>query len=277
MSIAGGLHLALARIGAVGGEAVQIFTKNQRQWRVPALGAEECRLFNEARQAWGGQHLAAHTSYLINLASANPVTAEKSIAALTEELNRCQVLAIPWLVMHPGSHGGDGAARGLARLVDNLDAAWRDAQAPAVQLLLETTAGQGTALGAAFEELAEILARSAFSERLGVCFDTAHVFAAGYDLRGPAAYEATMACFERLVGLKRLRLFHLNDSLRELGSRVDRHAHIGQGEIGVAAFGRLLNDHRFAEHPMILETPKAEDLREDVENLTLLRGLLAGA
>ena len=274
MSIAGGLHQAFARISAVQGEALQIFIKNQRQWRSPAIEPEAGRLFTKAWQQWGGRHVAAHASYLINLASTNSATAEKSITGLAEELNGCQNLGIPWLIMHPGSHGGMGPQKGLQRLGTNLDAAFKRAEkTTSVQLLLETTAGQGTALGAIFEELAVILSTSRFSDRLGVCFDTAHTFAAGYDLRTPTAYEITMQRFDRIIGLERIKFFHLNDSKRELGSRVDRHEHIGKGQIGTDGFGLLLNDPRFSEHPMILETPKDETLAEDRENLAILRAL----
>ncbi|MDH4322472.1 MAG: deoxyribonuclease IV [Desulfobulbaceae bacterium] len=174
--------------------------------------------------------------------------------------------------MHPGSHLGEGVEEGLARFSRNLDAVLANSDA-GVMVLLETTAGQGTNLGSRFEELAAIIGQSRHPDRLGVCFDTCHAFAAGYDLRTPAGYAAVFEDFDRRIGLDRLRFFHLNDSVKGLGSRVDRHAHIGQGEIGSEGFRLLLNDPRFASHPMTLETPKADDLAEDITNLALLRSL----
>ncbi len=275
MSVAGGLHLAFARLRAVGGEALQIFTRNQRQWRAKPIEPEERRLFLEAWEESGRPPVAAHGSYLINLASPAAEVAEKSMLALADELRRCQLLAIPWLVLHPGAHLGSGVEAGLARVAENLDRALRQADgAGEVLVLLETTAGQGSSLGATFAELAAIIAQSRHPERLGVCFDTCHAFAAGYDLRSAAAYAATMREFASHLGLDRLRFFHLNDSLQDWGARVDRHAHIGAGRIGLEGFRCLLTDPRFASHPMTLETPKGEDLREDRENLALLRGLL---
>ncbi|MGV1100678.1 deoxyribonuclease IV [Thiovibrio sp. JS02] len=276
MSVAGGLHLAFARIREVGGEALQIFTRNQRQWRARPIAPEERRLFLEAWKQCGPLPVASHDSYLINLASPQEETAQKSMAALGDELRRCAALAIPYLVMHPGAHLGSGAEAGISRVAANLDTVFRKAvEADEVMVLLETTAGQGSSLGATFAELAAIIGQSRHADRLGVCFDTCHVFAAGYDLRNAAAYEKTMAEFESQVGLGRLKFFHLNDSLQMLGGRVDRHTHIGAGQIGREGFRLLLNDPRFRNHPMTLETPKGEDLREDKENLALLRGLIA--
>lgn len=276
MSISGGLRLAFERLAAIRGESLQIFTANQRQWQPKLADEQEIRLFREIRQAAVNIPVASHGSYLINLASPKPEAEEKSIAALAEELRRCAILGIEYLVMHPGSHLGEGVEAGISRFTANLDRAFEESGvAREVTILLETTAGQGTSLGADFSELAGIIADSAFSDQLGVCFDTCHVFAAGYDLRTPEAYEQTMAEFERLIGLERLKFFHLNDSKKELGSRVDRHEHIGNGHIGNGGFRLLINDPRFADHPMILETPKSDDLHEDKENLQLLRSLLA--
>ncbi len=276
MSISGGLALAFDRLATVEGEALQIFTANQRQWQPKLADEQEVRLFRERRAAAGDIPVASHDSYLINLASPKTETAEKSRAALTKELRRCAALGVEYVVMHPGSHLGQGIAAGISRFTANLDRSLEASEVGnEVMVLLETTAGQGTSLGASFNELAEIIAGSAFSDQLGVCFDTCHVFAAGYDLRTPAAYEQTMAEFERVIGLERLRFFHLNDSKKELGSRVDRHDHPGRGRIGVEGFRLLVNDPRFTDHPMVLETPKSEDLHEDRENLRLLRSLLA--
>ena len=276
-SIAGGLHRAFDRIRAVGGESLQIFTANQRQWRVKPPAAEDIRLFAEKWQACGQMPVASHGSYLINLAAADPVAAAKSIAAFADELGRCLQLGLGFVVLHPGSHLGAGVEAGLEAVARNLDQALEQAGVPATGLnvLLETTAGMGTALGSRFAELGWLLGRSRFAHNLGVCIDTCHIFAAGYDLRDAAAYERTMDELEREVGLARVHFVHLNDSKKGLGSRVDRHEHIGRGEIGDEGFRLLLNDPRFARHPMTLETPKGDDLAEDRENLARLRELLA--
>ena len=276
-SIAGGLHRAFDRIRAVGGESLQIFTANQRQWRVKPPTAEDIRLFAEKWQACGQMPVASHGSYLINLAAADPVAAAKSIAAFADELGRCLQLGLGFVVLHPGSHLGAGVEAGLEAVARNLDQALEQAGVPAtgLKVLLETTAGMGTALGSRFAELGWLLGRSRYAHNLGVCIDTCHIFAAGYDLRDPAAYERTMDELEREVGLARVHFVHLNDSKKGLGSRVDRHEHIGRGEIGDEGFRLLLNDPRFARHPMTLETPKGDDLAEDRDNLARLRGLLA--
>ncbi len=273
-SVAGGLHLAFDKITEVGGCALQIFTRNQRQWQPKDLTDAEIRDFRKAWQSHPGMPLASHASYLINLASAKAELVQKSITAFVAELQRCTLLDIPMVVMHPGSHGGDGVDAGIARLIGNLDCALELADSN-VTLLLETTAGQGTGLGSSFEELAAIIENSRYPEKLGVCIDTCHIFAAGYDIRDAQSYQKTMEEFERLVGIERIRFFHLNDSKKGLGSRVDRHEHIGQGAIGIEGFRCLLNDPRFASHPMTIETHKGKDLQEDRDNLATLRGLLA--
>jgi len=219
----------------------------------------------------------AHDSYLINMCSGNPVLWKRSVDAMAEEMERCDALGIPALVAHPGAHGGDGEEAGLERLVRALDLLAERLPHARVRILLETTAGQGTALGHRFEHLRHVLERVRRPERVGVCLDTCHVFAAGYDLRTAAAYAQTLAEFDRVVGLARLGAVHLNDSKKDLGSRVDRHEHIGKGCLGLEAFRCLLNDPRLRGLPMVLETPKGDDLREDVENLERLRALLPGA
>lgn len=275
MSVAGGLEKAFTRLGKVGGEALQIFTRNQRQWRAAPVSREEAARFRGAWQEAGQPPVASHGSYLVNLASNKAEAVAKSRAALTEELERCAVLGIPFLVIHPGSHLGDGVEAGIVRLAANLDAVLAASiGTETVTVLLETTAGQGSGLGASFAELAAIIDRSRHDHRLGICYDTCHAFAAGYDIRTPAAYRKTFDEFDRLLGLDRLKFFHLNDSLKGLGSRVDRHTHIGQGAIGRQGFRLLLNDPCFASHPMTLETPKGDDLAEDIENLAVLRALL---
>ncbi|MDO9041633.1 MAG: deoxyribonuclease IV [Desulfocapsaceae bacterium] len=290
-SVAGGLHLAFDRLHQVGGEALQIFTRNQRQWHPQPLTQEEIDLFQTARQqnnnppvgrslsvhgaidTWASMPVASHASYLINLASGKQELVEKSIAAFGAEIHRCEQLGIPFVIIHPGSHGGDGVEEGVARFTRALDLALEETGA-GVTVLLETTAGQGTSLGSRFEELAFVLEHSGYPQRLGVCVDTCHIFAAGYDIGTRPAYTQTMAEFDRLVGIERIKFFHLNDSKQQLASRVDRHEHIGQGAIGLDGFRSLLNDPRFTDHPMTLETPKGDDLQEDRDNLLTLHGLI---
>jgi deoxyribonuclease IV len=275
MSIAGGRHLAFERIRAVRGQAMQIFTANQRQWRLPAVTPEGVAAFQDAWRKSGRMPVAAHDSYLINLAAVDRIIERKSVEAFAEEIRRAAALGISFLVAHPGAHMGLGVEEGLRRFARNLDRAFSLAKEQDVRILIETTAAQGSSLGGTFEEIAFILHESGLGDCLGVCFDTCHVFAAGYDLRTPEAYEQTMDRFQRVVGLDRIRFFHINDSKRELGAHVDRHEHIGKGQIGREAFRLLLNDPRFASHPMVLETPKGKEMREDRINLRLLRSLLA--
>ncbi|MBW2096560.1 MAG: deoxyribonuclease IV [Deltaproteobacteria bacterium] len=275
MSVAGGLAKAFDRARRVDAEALQIFTRNQRQWAVPPLSDDQVAAFIAAREAWGNQPVAAHGSYLINLANPQREAAIRSIEALCDEITRCARLRIPSLIIHPGSHMGSGVRAGLSAITTNLDEAVEKAACRDVTILLETTAGQGTGLGNRFEEIAHVLEHSRFGVRLGVCFDTCHAFAAGYDIRTPETYEKTFQEFDSSIGLERLRFFHLNDSRHGLGSRLDRHEHIGKGKIGRAGFSLLVNDPRFRDHPMVLETPKGKDLREDKQNLRLLRSLVA--
>ena len=275
MSTTGGLHKAFERMEQVKGKALQIFTKNQRQWITKEITEKEAGKFRRCWEESGKPPIAAHDSYLINLASDKPEIEEKSVSAMAHEIKRVKILGIPFLVMHPGSHTGAGVEKGLARVVKNLDHAINLAKAPeGVTILIETTAGQGTGLGADFSEIAYILDNSTHSNRLGVCFDTCHVFAAGYDIRTPETYEETFSEFDRIIGLDRLKFFHLNDSKNDLGSRVDRHEHIGKGSIGLPGFRLLLNDSRFADHPMVLETPKKNDPEDDIKNLAVLRKLI---
>jgi deoxyribonuclease IV len=273
-SVAGGLHLAFARIESVGGEALQIFTRNQRQWNPAELAAEEIELFKRAHEKSGGMPVASHASYLVNLATGKKELLDKSVHNLALELTRCAQLGVPYVVLHPGSHGGDGVELGLKRFTEGLDRTIKQSGVTTVQVLVETTAGQGTGLGSSFAELAYILEHSKFPELLGVCVDTCHAFSAGYELRTEAGYKETIDGLKSTVGLDKIRFFHLNDSKKELGSRVDRHEHIGKGAIGLSGFKNLLNDSRFAGLPMTLETPKSDSLAEDRENLHVLRLLL---
>lgn len=272
-SAAGGLFKAFDRIEQVNGEALQIFTKNQRQWNPPPLTKKEIEQFTNRWHSAGSIEVASHGSYLVNLATGKEELLKKSIQSFTAELDRCHKLRIPYAVLHPGSHGGDGIDSGIKRFVHGLDVVFEQSH-PDTMVLLETMAGQGTGIGSRFEELGSILEQSKFSERIGVCLDTCHIFAAGYDIRSAESYEQTMSEFDHHVGLDRIRFFHLNDSKKELGSRVDRHEHIGHGCIGLDGFANLLNDRRFKNHSMTLETPKGGDLSEDRKNLRTLRELL---
>jgi deoxyribonuclease-4 len=275
MSIAGGLHLAFARIHEVQGESLQIFLSNQRQWKTTPLTSE---MVAEFRQQWKENDympVAAHDSYLINLAAPDPTTLERSVAAFADQLQRAATLEIPFLITHPGSHRGEGVEAGLERFVENMDRAITRSKTSTVMVLIENTAGQGTNLGSTFEEISFIISESQYGDGLGVCFDTSHAFAAGYDIRTRVTYEDTLSKFDQIIGLGRLKFFHINDSKRPLDSRVDRHEHIGEGEIGLAGFRLLLNDPRFRQHPMVLETPKGKELKEDKENLRVLRSLIA--
>jgi deoxyribonuclease-4 len=270
MSIAGGLHRAVQRAVESGCDCLQIFVKNQRQWRAGPLDAEAVRQWRQALSLGGVGPVVAHSAYLINPASPDGTIRLKSAAALLDELQRCGRLGVAGLVLHPGSHMGAGEASGLARVVEALNQALDQDDAHETPILLETTAGQGTALGYRFEHLAELIDRCDRPERLGVCLDTCHVFAAGYDVGTSDGCKRTLEEFDRVVGLKRLACIHCNDSKRELGSRVDRHEHIGQGRIGRDGFKCLINDQRLAHLPFILETPKGRDARgRDLDRINL--------
>jgi deoxyribonuclease-4 len=274
MSVAGGYHNALLTAREHDCPAVQLFTKNANQWAAKALRDEDVRLFRRTLRQTKVRQTIAHDSYLINLASPNDELFRKSLEAFVIEMERAEALGLRYLVAHPGSHAGTDEATGLRNVARALDEVHRRCAGFRVRVLLETTAGQGQSLGHRFEHLAHILGAVAKPERLGVCLDTCHVFAAGYPLAPEADYQATMAAFDRVIGLKRLRVFHVNDSKRPLGSRVDRHAHIGQGCLGLEPFRLLVNDPRFRDRPMILETPKEEQGKDmDAVNLGVLRGL----
>jgi deoxyribonuclease-4 len=277
MSISGGLHKAFARGETAGCDTVQIFSKNQQQWRAKPLIETDIGLFKAEQQRSGFEPVIVHDSYLINLASPNDELWEKSIAAFGEELERCALLGIPYIVTHPGAHVGSGEEAGLLREAVAFNRLFDAGIGDGVTVLLETTAGQGTTLGYRFEHLACLMELINRTERLAVCVDTCHILAAGYDIRTPELYAATFAEFDRVVGIQHIKAFHLNDSQKDLGSRVDRHAHIGEGCIGIEGFRSLVNDARFAGLPMILETPKGEDLAEDIVNLEKLRSLIAPA
>jgi deoxyribonuclease-4 len=274
MSVSGGLSTAFERAQSIGINTMQIFTKNQTRWVQKPAPPEEIERWSAARAATGISPVVSHAAYLLNLGTPDDALWQKSIDALVDELTRAEQLGLLGVVLHPGAHMGAGEAAGLARIIEGFDRAHAATPGYKTLTLVETTAGQGTALGYRFEQLQTILNGVSAAERIGFCFDTCHVFAAGYDIRTPETYAATMAEFDRLVGLERLKCFHFNDSKKGLGERVDRHDHIGTGLLGLAAFANVLNDPRFAAVPMILETPKSDDMHEDVENLRVLRGLV---
>lgn len=280
MSIAGGPANALRAGRSIDCDAIQMFTRNANRWSSKDLTTEEIADFVQARQETGLHAIVAHSSYLINLGSPDEGLWNKSLGALVIEMRRCQQLGVPDYVLHPGAHMGAGEEAGLSAISRALDQALAatpatEAEPTAVRILLEITAGQGTVLGSRFEHLAWLIAHSSAPERLGICFDTAHALAAGYEYRQPETYEAMWAHFHQVIGRERLHAVHLNDSLKDLGSHVDRHEQIGKGFVGLETFRRLLNDPHMAGLPLLLETPKSDDLHEDIENLALLRGLFA--
>jgi deoxyribonuclease-4 len=273
MSIAGGIHCAFERGLQAGCRTLQVFLKNSNQWEARALTDEDRRLYREAQRRSGIEPVLAHTSYLINLASPDGALYRKSLAAFIEELERASFLGIPAVVLHPGAHRGAGEAAGIAAVSAALDHALNRVPPP-VSILLENTAGQGSSIGRSIEQLAAILGGVTRPERIGFCLDTCHLFAAGYDITTAAGYRKTLRAFDRLIGAETIRAFHLNDCRKPLGSRVDRHTHIGQGFIGLEVFRCLVNDRRFAAVPKIIETPKGKDLKNDLMNLSTLRSLM---
>jgi deoxyribonuclease-4 len=274
MSITGGVHQALYRGQQVGCNAVQVFTRASRQWQAQPYTADEITAFQEARQATGMRTVIAHDSYLLNLGTPDAALWEKSVRAFIADMERCEALGIGALIAHPGAHMGAGEEAGLANVARALDTIHAACAGFRVHITLEITAGQGTCLGHCFEHMRRLLELVQDSNRLRFCFDTQHAFAAGYDLRTDDGYAHTFAEFDRLIGLERLAAFHLNDAKTGLGSRVDRHAHIGKGLLGAQTFRRLMQDRRFWGLPMCLETPKSKDLHEDQEALQLLRTFL---
>jgi deoxyribonuclease IV len=283
LSISGGLPRAVDRAEASGCAALQIFTKSAGQWRARAIPPEEIALFKRRVRQTGIRPVVAHNSYLINLAAADPALRERSIASLCEELDRAESLGLDGLVMHPGSYTSGTEPGGLRLIAEGLARIFEARPAARTRILLEHTAGQGTNLGHRFEHLAEIIERLNGSRRVGVCLDTCHLIAAGYDICSESGYEETFRQFGRIVGFNRLKVFHINDSKKPCGSRVDRHEHIGKGCLGLAPFRRILNDPRFAKLPMLLETPKVDTPQtrkaSDIDpldkiNLDVLRSLL---
>lgn len=269
--VTGGLHNAPANGRAIGAEAIQIFTRSQLQWKARPVAATEAAAFRDAVAASGVRSVMTHGSYLVNLAALDAVILAKGREAFAADMERCQALGIPHLVFHPGAHMGAGREAGLAAIARSLDEILANAAAPAVMPLIEVTAGQGTCVGERFSDIAEILSLVQAPERLGVCLDTCHLYAAGYDIATPDGYERTIAELDRLVGLTRVKAVHINDSKKGLGSRLDRHARIGEGTMGLETFRRIVNDPRFAGVPMVVETPGP--LAEWKKEVALLRSL----
>jgi deoxyribonuclease IV len=273
MSIAGGVHRAIERARSIGCSAMQIFVKNNMQWFARPFTRAEIKTFLDHPQRGELGAVFAHANYLINLAATNPQFHANSIRALSEELTRADQLGLPFLVLHPGAHLGAGEEAGLKRVVGSINRILARIPQVKTRIALETTAGQGSCLGHTFDHLAYILTHVREPERLCVCLDTAHVFAAGYDLTSGASTRNMFREFERTIGLRHLVALHLNDSKTARGSRVDRHEHIGRGRIGLEAFRFIMRDRRFRKIPKVLETPKGKELLEDVENMKTLREL----
>ncbi len=274
MSVAGGFELAIERGLKVGCDTAQIFTKSNNQWDAPPITKEQAQRFREAYEKSGIFPVFSHDAYLINVGSPDPALLEKSKQALKVEVERATTLGLSFVVMHPGSHKDSGEGVALKRIAKSVAWVLNQTKGSSVKILYENAAGQGSAVGHRFEHLATLLELTDHPKRTGICLDTCHLLAAGYDIRTKASYEKVVAEFDRVVGIEQAEAIHLNDSKKELGGRVDRHEHIGQGAIGLDGFRCLMNDARFKRVPMVLETPKDEQCTEDVMNLKVLRGLI---
>ena len=276
MSISGGLHESLVRGNEVSCDTIQIFTKSNMQWKARDLTQKEIALFKRTQAETGINPVVGHDTYLINLASPDRETYKKSVDSFIVEVLRSEALGLPYLIIHPGAHMDKGEPWGLKRIAASFNTIFKATKGISLRVLLETTAGQGSNLGYTFEQLARIIEMVSEPERLGVCYDTCHTFVAGYDIRTKKAYEKTLQDFDRTIGLDRLKVFHINDAKNDIGSRVDRHQHIGKGFLGLDAFRFILTDARFKDAPKILETPKGETKGRlwDEMNLQTLRSLL---
>jgi deoxyribonuclease-4 len=275
MSTSGGAWLALQRGCSIRCDVVQVFVKNNMQWFGKPISPPDLDLYANERAANHFACVFGHAGYLINLGGPASGNRDRSIKSLIQEVELATQLGLPFLVLHPGAHLGAGEAAGIKQIVSGLDHVFAATKKSPVRIALENTAGQGTYLGNKIEHLAAVFERVKKPERLGVCLDTAHLFAAGYDIRTPKGWDAAIREVVSLIGLKQILAFHLNDSKTDLGSCVDRHEHIGKGKIGKEAFRHIVNDERFKKHPGCLETPKSEDLHEDVQNLAVLRSLIS--
>ncbi|MEI6784210.1 MAG: deoxyribonuclease IV [Verrucomicrobiota bacterium] len=273
-STAGGAHMALKRAKSIGASLCQIFVKNNMQWFGKPISPENLASYANEKAVNRITRVFGHTGYLINLGGPASENRDRSIKSLVQEIQIATQLELPFLVLHPGAHLGAGVGTGIKQIVAGLDEVFAATKQSPVRIALENTAGQGTCLGDSIEHLAAVFDLVNKPERLGVCLDTAHFFEAGYDIRTPKGWNAAIREVASQIGLKQILAFHLNDSKTDLGSRVDRHEHIGQGKIGKEAFRHIVNDARFKQHPGCLETPKSEDLHEDLQNLATLRSLI---
>jgi deoxyribonuclease-4 len=273
-STAGGVSKAVERGEKLGFTAIQIFTKNNNRWKAKPLEKAEIEKFKKSLKSSGIKFVVAHDSYLINLCAADEDNLRKSRESFIDELNRCELLGIPHLNFHPGAHGGNGEKEGIKLIAESLNLAHEASRNFKVKSMIELTAGQGTALGYKFEQIAEIIELVEDKSRMSVCIDTAHIFAAGYDIKSAGNYRNVISEFDSIVGLKFLKCIHMNDSKKELGSRVDRHEHIGRGFIGLEGFRNIMNDKKIESVPKILETPKGKDQLEDLENIKILKSLI---
>ncbi|HXD89938.1 MAG TPA: deoxyribonuclease IV [Candidatus Binataceae bacterium] len=274
MSIAGGVSQALERGRTAGCECVQIFTKSSRQWASKPYAKEEIEAFRNGQRESGIKLVVAHDSYLVNLGATDAALRKKSIAGVIDELERCEQLGVPLLIAHPGAHVGAGEEAGIRNIAQAIDEAHTACPGYRVKIALEITAGQGSNLGYKLEQMGQIIDAVKDNGRLRLCFDTEHAFAAGYDLRSEEGYERTFAELDQYIGLELLAAFHINDSMKPLNSRVDRHEHIGKGHIGLEPFRRLVNDPRFVNIPMCLETEPGENNKDIIEDLQQLHRLL---
>ena len=273
MSISGGVFNAILAGEELDCTTIQIFTKNNNQWKAKELTQADVDKFFEQQKRTEISPIVGHNGYLINLASPKEDIFAMSRESMLVELQRAEKLGLPYLVMHPGSHLGTGEEGGIKKIAGAINWLHQKTKGYKVKICLETTAGQGSTLGYKFEQLAEIIELVKENQRLGVCYDTCHTFAAGYDVRTKKAYQNTFNEFDKVIGLSRLKVIHLNDAIKDLGSRVDRHTHIGEGKIGLEGFRLLMNDKRWEEVPKILETPKEKGTAKDIENLNRLRNL----
>jgi deoxyribonuclease IV len=273
-SIAGGVYKAIERGKEATCDTIQIFNKNNNSWKAAELKPDDVEKYFKLIDELGVTVATSHTSYLINIASPDKILYEKSINSLAEEMDRCNTLRVPNLVLHPGSHVGTGEEGGIKRIGKAINKLFKKLKNNECTLLLETTAGQGSHLGYTFEQLAEMIDLVDDQDHIGVCMDTCHIFSAGYPLTDPKDYKKTMKSFNDTIGLDKLKIIHMNDSKKPFGEKKDRHEHIGKGEIGIEAFRNFVNDKRLTKVPMILETPKGDDLKDDIKNLKILRGLV---
>lgn len=273
-STAGGVAMGVVRGAQLGCTAIQLFTKNNNRWLAPAVGLQEVDAFRAALEGSSVRMVMAHAGYLINLATTDPTLTERSMESMRLELHNAEALGIPLVVIHPGAHRGDGEAIAIRRIAERMNILLEETAGYRTTLLIEGTAGQGTSIGHRFEHLRDLLEGVRYGDRVGICLDTAHLFAAGYDFRTPETYARLWEAFDRIVGRTWLKALHLNDSRRPLGSRVDRHEHIGKGKIGCPGFRLILKDPRLRAIPMVLETPKGKTDALDRKNLDTLQRLM---